>query len=196
MNSYFKIYRQIAAISLTSVRSKSGLIVLILVMETDRQTAHFFVQECPYACAAPAAEKTASTIATERALARRRGRRTGAAGRLFARRRASDRREDRLRWRRVRRLHGPGRRRSRAVLHHARGALRGPRRRNDRGPGDARAAQPIAARLSREARHAMRLLHAGNDHGGRSAAAAQSEAERRGHPQRHCPAISAVAPVT
>ena len=54
----------------------------------------------------------------------------------------------------------------------------GRERRNGRRPGDARPAQPIAARLSREARHAMRLLHAGHDHGGGSAAAAQSEPER------------------
>ena len=134
---------------------------------------------------APQPKKRLLRLKLERALARRRGRRTPIAGRLPARRCASHRHKDRLRRRRVRRLHGAGRRRSRCSR-----ASRSPRAakaatsRRSKGWRRKRPHQPPAGGVSREARHAVRLLHAGHDHGGRGAAAPQSEPERDGDPRR------------
>ena len=76
------------------------------------------------------------------------------------------RREERLRRRRLRRLHGAGRRRSGAFLPVSRLSRREPRRHDHRRPGTERRTASDAAGLSAGARLSMRLLHAGHDHDG------------------------------
>ena len=102
----------------------------------------------------------------------------------------------RLRARRVRRLHHPGRRRAGALLPDAGGAGRRARAHHHRGPEPrSRRAERAAGCLLRDARAAVRLLHAGHDPGRPRAAGpdARRRAPRSSRPSR---ATSAAAPAT
>ena len=98
----------------------------------------------------------------------------------------------RLRARRLRRLHGAGRRRGGALLPDVRAAGGRHQDHHHRRRG-ARARRTVAGagRVLRNPRHAMRLLHAGDDPGGARAARRQSRADargdRRGDLRQHLP---------
>ena len=131
----------------------------------------------------PRAHEERSPYVNGRAVARRR-RAAHAARRFPARAAAAHRHAPRLRARRLRRVHGRGRRRACALVHHATPA-----------PATARAVRTIegfdddavmaraARRLHRRARAAVRLLHAG--HAGHRARhrAAPARRRRSAHPQ-------------
>ena len=107
-----------------------------------------------------------------------------AAGRLPARDRGPHRHQARLRRRRMRRLHGAGRRRAAPRLPDAGRELRRTPHRDDREPRrTGRPDERAAAGLPREARHAVRLLHARHDHERRGAAAHESAADRGRDPR-------------
>ena len=102
-----------------------------------------------------------------------------------------------LRRRRMRRLHGAGRRRAAAGLHHARRERRGhAASRRSRASPTRRPHEPAAAGVPRKARHAMRLLHARHGDERRGAAAPQRRAERSADPRGARPATCAAAPAT
>ena len=106
---------------------------------------------------------------------RRRGRRAAAIviGRFSARAPQSDRHPSRLRARRLRRLHGPRRRRAGALVPDARRRLRRARGHDDRGLRRRSGHRGAAPQFSSASRIAMRVLHAGNaDHRARSDPAA------------------------
>ena len=104
------------------------------------------------------------------ARARARGRAAQDAAGRAARERRPDRREGRLRRRRVRRVHGVARRRGGDVVPRPRdaGARRGDH--HDRRARARRRAAPAAAGVHRLRRRAVRLLHPRHDHGGCEAA--------------------------
>src|SRR6185503_3348691 len=85
--------------------------------------------------------------------------------------------EARLRRRRMRRVHGAGRRRAAPFLPHAHRELRRALHRDDRVAEFEGDTERVAARVPREARHAVRFLYAWHDHGGRSVAAPQGAAD-------------------
>src|SRR4029077_15774245 len=133
----------------------------------------------------------AAVMQAERARPLRRGRRQYSAARLLARKGRPHRHQDRLRRRRMRRLHGPDRRRTDALLPAARSDRPGQARRYHRIARPRRATLRRAARLPREARLAMRLLHARIHHGLGRIAAAKPRSERgrdpRGSRQQYLP---------
>src|SRR5215471_935444 len=130
-----------------------------------------------------ATQKARAPPQAQRTMARGCHRRKSTAGRLSARRRAADRREDRVRWRRVRGMHRPHRRRGGPFLPHVGGALRWAQHRDHRRPRATGPAGPTAAGVSREARNAMRILHAWHDHGGGGFAAPQCSSRRGRDPR-------------
>ena len=109
----------------------------------------------------------------------------------------ADRHARRLRARRLRRVHGPLRRRAGAVLHHVRRAGRRARRcRPSKGSRRRRRAQPAAAAFHERARPAMRLLHARHADDAHGLPAATRR--RRPSPRfaTRCPRTSVDAPAT
>ena len=101
----------------------------------------------------------------------------------------------RLRARRLRRLHGDGRRRGGALLPDARGAGRGRKITTVEGLSNDDGLTPLAEGVPQAPCPAMRLLHARLHHDGACAAHRGADATRTAS-ARCCPAISAAAPAT
>ena len=125
-----------------------------------------------------------------------RGRGSLDAGRAAARSPRPDRHQDRLRARRVRRLHGAARRQAGLLLQPAGGVGRRPDRPDGRGAGARRRAASAAAGVRRARRAAVRLLHVGPADGGDGAARTQSASDARTRCARRWPATSAAARTT